>query len=102
MSQRIIETIDSELERLVERFMKNTNLEIATLVEASNKLDFLTINRIGHNMKGTALNYGFKHLADLGRSIEKAGADKDVENIKQLLVSLKDYVARVEIEFAED
>ncbi len=102
MSQRIIETIDSELERLVERFMKNTNLEIATLVEASNKLDFFTINRIGHNMKGSALNYGFKHLADLGRNLEKAGADEDVEKIKQLIVSLKDYVVSVEIKFEED
>ncbi|WP_291327753.1 Hpt domain-containing protein [Desulfovibrio sp. UCD-KL4C] len=99
MSQKIIETIDNELKMLVERFMENTNLEVATLIEASKKSDFLTINRIGHNMKGSALNYGFKHLADLGRSIEKAGANEDVENIKQLLISLKDYVARVEIKF---
>ncbi|SME92231.1 Hpt domain-containing protein [Desulfovibrio gilichinskyi] len=102
MANKIKETINSELERLVGRFMRNTDLEIATLVAAFKKSDFLAINRIGHNIKGTALNYGFKHLAEIGRSIEKAGADEDVENIERLLLCLKDYVVCVEIEFEED
>lgn len=102
MPKIIKETIDSELAKLLDRFMQNTDLEMVTLVEAFNKSDFLSINRIGHNMKGSALNYGFKHLAELGRSIEKAGADKDSGEIKRLLARLKEYVASVEIEFKED
>ncbi|MBI9110370.1 Hpt domain-containing protein [Maridesulfovibrio ferrireducens] len=101
MSKNITEIIDSELKELVSNFMINTDLEIAALDAAFKKSDLATINRLGHNMKGSALNYGFIILAELGRSLERAALDEDIINIDQLLVQLKDYVARVEIVFEE-
>jgi len=99
MAESINETINKDLEILIPTFMDCTCTEIKELENALKlgKLD--DASRMGHNIKGSALNYGFLKLAEIGRQIEISGAENDAPRLYHLLEELKDYVERVEVIF---
>ncbi len=99
MGKRILETISIDLEALIPSFMENTFIEIDALEKAVEDGNCDTAFRMGHNIKGSARNYGFLHLAEIGRKIEIAAADEDMGLVSELLVELKKYVQLVHIEF---
>ncbi|WP_319779735.1 Hpt domain-containing protein [Maridesulfovibrio sp.] len=99
MAGRIVEKIQKDLEGLIPGFMVITEREIEELREALRVGDMKTAARIGHNLKGSALNYGFLHLGNIGRRIESNAALKNVVKVHAELEILKDYVERVEVEF---
>ncbi|CCO24715.1 Hpt domain-containing protein [Maridesulfovibrio hydrothermalis] len=99
MAGKITEEISKDLEVLIPGFMDNTYREIKDL-ETALKCDNLTdVLRIGHNIKGSALNYGFNQLAEIGRGIEISAADKRKRQVYTLLNELKCYAEQVEIIF---
>ncbi|WP_432736036.1 Hpt domain-containing protein [Maridesulfovibrio sp. FT414] len=99
MADIIIEKIERDLEGLVSAFMENTLEEIAVLEKAMAEADLQTAYRMGHNIKGSALNYGFLHLAEIGRAIEIAAGAGELRQVQQLLDQLRNYVRCVEIVF---
>jgi len=48
-------------------------------------------------MKGSGAGYGFDGISEIGKSIEIAGKEQSIENIKKGIENLKDYLRRVEI-----
>lgn len=99
MGKRILETISADLEALISSFMENTFIEISVLEEAVENGNNDVAFRMGHNIKGSARNYGFLHLAEIGRKIEIAAADGDMGLVSELLLELKKYVQVVHVEF---
>ncbi|WP_320169561.1 Hpt domain-containing protein [Maridesulfovibrio sp.] len=99
MTDRIVETIDADLEVLIPSFMGNTMTEIVGLENALKSADFNMLGLLGHNIKGSALNYGFAVLAEIGRGIELAAGVEDLARIEALIADLKDYIGRVEVRF---
>ncbi len=99
MADNIVEKIEVDLEGLIPSFMGNTHREIKELEEALDSGDLITAGRIGHNIKGSAMNYGFKILSGIGRSIEICSSLNKPEQVRQDLDRLKDYLERVEVEF---
>lgn len=99
MVKNITETINIDLEALIPSFMENTFIEIGELEKVVQTGNIDDAFRMGHNIKGSALNYGFLHLAEIGRNIEIAASDGDMKLVSGLLVELKEYVELVHIEF---
>lgn len=99
MTGVIVEHISEDLEVLIPSFMDNTYAEIALLEGAVDTEDMKTVQRLGHNIKGSALNYGFKNLSEIGRKIEIAAGNEDRGQVLSLLDELRMYVKRVEISF---
>ena len=50
--------------------------------------DFESIQRFGHNLKGTAIGYGFPEIEKLGSAIEAAAAKSDVQSVAEQLMAL--------------
>ena len=99
MPEKIIEEVSIGLEPLLSKFMEHTASEVAALeniVASGNMAEAL---RMGHNIKGSALNYGFSILAEIGRNIEISAGNEDMAQLKLLLVDLKKYLKNVEIVF---
>lgn len=96
---KIVEKIDADLQVLISEFMEITHREVKALELALNSGDMETVTRIGHNIKGSALNYGFVKLGGIGRKIESYAARNQPESVRAELGALKDYVKRVEVEF---
>lgn len=99
MTEVIVEHISEDLEVLIPSFMDNTYAEIALLEGAVEAEDLKTVHRLGHNIKGSALNYGFNKLSEIGRKIEIAAGSGDLGRVLSLLEELRMYVKRVEISF---
>ncbi len=98
-SEKIIITVDSDLEDLIPGFLENRNRDIQSMIDAMARDDYAAIAKLGHTMKGVGGGYGFDAITDIGRSIEQAAKDKDPQKIKALLSELSDYLEHVEIVF---
>ncbi|WP_031483454.1 Hpt domain-containing protein [Maridesulfovibrio frigidus] len=101
MIRKNTENIDIDLKELIPGFISNTELEIKALEEAVVNNDMITVNRIGHNIKGTALNYGFVSLAEIGKGLERASDVNDVEKVGALLSWFREYFLTLEIIFED-
>ena len=97
--EKIIVTVDSDLEDLIPGFLENRNLDIKTIYDALARDDYDAIAKLGHSMKGVGGGYGFDTITDIGRSIEQAAKDKNPQKIKASLSELSDYLEHVEIVF---
>jgi len=98
-SEKIIITVDSDLEDLIPGFLENRNQDIKSIFDALTRDDYAAIAKLGHTMKGVGGGYGFDAITDIGRSIEQAAGDKNPQKIKASLNELSDYLERIEIVF---
>lgn len=95
----IVENIAEDLKGLIPDFMEVTYQEIEELRKALDAGDLDSAARIGHNIKGSALNYGFQHLGAIGRRIESKSVQQDFEGVRVEFELLQEYVKQVEVEF---
>ena len=98
---KIIVQVDADLEDLIPEFLDNRREDIRTLTEALSRLDFETIRRIGHSMKGAGGGYGFDAITDRGRAIEEAAKVQNGSVIREEIAALSNYLQRVEVVYEE-
>jgi HPt (histidine-containing phosphotransfer) domain-containing protein len=95
--EKIIVKVDPEIADLVPVFLSNRKKDIENMESCLEAQNFEQIERLGHSMKGSGGGYGFEGITEIGRLIEIAGKEKDVEGIKKGIEDLRDYLDRVEI-----
>ncbi len=95
----VVVLVDSAFEPLIPKFMANRNKEVTTMSEAITKSDFETIRQVAHGMKGVSGSYGFHGMTTIAGRVEDAAKAADGASIRQDLVELKSYLARVEITY---
>lgn len=83
--------------QLIPNFLENRKKDIKEIKESLKTKNFETIERLGHSMKGAGSIYGFDGVSELGKKIESSAKDKDLDEIKNNLAELEDYLNRVEI-----
>ena len=98
-NSKISVTIDIDLVDLIPGFLANRGKDLSTLQSALESLDFTVIQSIGHSLKGVGGGYGFDRMSEIGASIENAARYKHVDQLKELITSYSDYLARVEVSF---
>ncbi len=95
--EKIFVKVDPEIADLIPGFLNNRKEDVNNLESYLEQGDYEQIERLGHSMKGSGAGYGFDGISEIGKSIEIAGKEKDIEGIKEGIVNLKDYLDRVEI-----
>jgi DNA-binding response OmpR family regulator len=73
------------LEALRVEYIRNQTAGLAALAGAINRVDFETLERAAHNLKGTGAAYGFAELTELGRALESAAKHHDIFRADVLL-----------------
>ena len=96
---KIVVHIDRDLEDLIPGFLENRINDIKKLRSAVMANEYDALKSIGHNLKGVGGGYGFARITDLGADIEAAAKVNDIETINELINSLADYLARIEVEY---
>lgn len=97
-SSDIIEVeIDRDLEELIPSYLANRQRDIRDAHEALQKMDFETITRLGHTLKGSGGGYGFDFISALGANLEQSGKDRALEDIKKQVAELTDYLDRLRV-----
>jgi HPt (histidine-containing phosphotransfer) domain-containing protein len=97
--EKIIVSIDPDLEELIPGFLENRVKDIEILKNAAGKRDFAALKSVGHSLKGVGGGYGFAKITELGAGIEASAKDNDMEKINQLISDLADYLQRIEIKY---
>lgn len=94
---KIIVHVDTDLKELVPGFLKSRHRDVKSLLAAVERSDYETIEALGHTMKGDGGGYGFHAITDIGGSLEKAAANKNLQEIRKWVKQLSVYLECVEI-----
>lgn len=89
--------IDPDIQALALEYLKNMRKHLDTLNAALAAKDFERIKSLGHRMKGDGGTYGFDGISDIGRLLEKAGAEKNEGLIAPALQDLTRYLDQVRL-----
>ncbi len=95
--EKIIVSIDADLEDLIPGYLENRRQECETVLQLLDKGDYDAIRVIGHTMKGVGGGYGFDAITDMGRALEEAAKQQDAAAIRQVVSQLEQYLQAIEI-----
>jgi HPt (histidine-containing phosphotransfer) domain-containing protein len=92
---KIIIKVDPDIADLIPGFLENREKDIEKMEDYLKTGNFEEIERLGHSMKGSGAGYGFGGISEIGKAIEIAGKEKDIEAIKEEMQKLRNYLDRV-------
>jgi HPt (histidine-containing phosphotransfer) domain-containing protein len=95
--EKIIIKVDPEIADLIPGFLQNREKDINIMESSLTAQNFEQIERLGHSMKGSGAGYGFDGISEIGKVIEMAAKEKDIEKIRKGIEDLRDYLGRVEL-----
>jgi len=93
--------IPPDLADLAEEYLTNRCADATALGEAARTGDFAGARRRGHNMKGSGAGYGFPHVSELGKRIERAADAGDAAAITRWAEALSEYAERQLVELSQ-
>ena len=100
LDEKIVVHVDPDLADLIPGFLENRQKDVLTLQQALRTGDYATIGKLGHQMKGIGGGYGFDGLTDIGGALEQAAKQGILEEIRNLMQKLVDYLTHVEVSYA--
>ena len=95
--QKELVHVDSSFEPLMPKFLANRKKEVTAMQAAMVELDFETVRKISHGMKGAGGSYGLDRVSEMAAVIEQAAKAADAAIIMREMPRLEDYLARVEV-----
>jgi len=83
------EYFDPSLSHLIPVYLKRREADLVQLEQCLEGSDFEGVYEIGHKIKGTALNYGFGILGEIGVKLENASRQRDEAGLKEAIVDFQ-------------
>lgn len=77
-----------ELRPLIPGFLERREKEVQDLQQMLRAENFSAIRDVGHKLKGTGAGYGFQLLSDLGRTLETAAGQKNLQELQKTVEQL--------------
>ena len=99
MTEKIIIQVERDLKDLMPLFMDTRKRDMEGLAKGLASNDFAALRLIGHGMKGSGGAFGFQLVTDIGDIIEASALENDAATIEQQFTVLRDYMARVEVQY---
>ena len=96
---KIVVTVDADLEELIPGFLENRSKDIQILREALAAQEISKLQSIGHSLKGVGGGYGFDALSEIGAEIEIAAKEQNMDPIEELIDRMADYLGRIDVVF---
>lgn len=86
--------VDTSVISLIPDFLARRSADLDVLRACqSGRASLETVARIGHNLRGSALSYGFPRLSELGALLEEAARIRDLGRIARLADKMEQLVA---------
>jgi CheY-like chemotaxis protein/HPt (histidine-containing phosphotransfer) domain-containing protein len=77
-------------------YLENCRQNGAAMLDALGRVDFRTVEDLGHQMRGSGGMYGFQAITDIGAAIERAAESVDTDASRKWVGELTSYLDRVE------
>lgn len=74
------------------RYMERRKKDLETCLLCLEKENFTELEKVGHQLKGNAVTFGYSELSEIGSHMEKAAARKDVDEIERALEEFSSWV----------
>jgi HPt (histidine-containing phosphotransfer) domain-containing protein len=74
--------------------------DISAARAAVEQLEFQSVRRVGHDLKGEGCAYGFENLSELGEALEDAALRQDSVRALRLITQLSAFFEQVEVEYS--
>jgi HPt (histidine-containing phosphotransfer) domain-containing protein len=78
-------------------FLENRHKDVDDIRRLLREGNMGEIRRLGHSMKGSGGGYGFDEISEIGRDMEEAAKDGNMEEIEKLNNRLAEYLSVVEV-----
>jgi CheY-like chemotaxis protein/HPt (histidine-containing phosphotransfer) domain-containing protein len=85
-------TVIPDFQEIVPSFLNSVRQDIITMTEALRDNNYKKIVELGHRIKGAGGGYGFHHLSEMARSLEKHAEEGNVEEIRRQLEAFSSYL----------
>lgn len=76
----------------VEIYLKRRLVDLQNGQDALKKSDLFILEKIGHQIKGNGISFGFPELSELGEKMEMAAQDKNREKLNILLLQMETWL----------
>jgi response regulator RpfG family c-di-GMP phosphodiesterase len=77
-------------------YLQNCRQNGIAMLDALDRVDFGTVQSLGHQMNGSGGMYGFQAITDIGAAIERAAESVDNDASRKLVRELSSYLDRAE------
>ncbi|MFA5859149.1 MAG: response regulator [Elusimicrobiota bacterium] len=94
--ETVINNTDAQVKELIPFFIQEKNKDLELLKQSLETGDYATIQRIGHNLRGSGTMFGIEQISQLGIKLESAGKDKNPRIIKPLVEQLSVIIVKIE------
>jgi CheY-like chemotaxis protein/HPt (histidine-containing phosphotransfer) domain-containing protein len=84
--------VSKQVQALIPQYLANKQRQIEEARQSLASRDFGPIRRFGHNLKGTGSGYGFPAMEKMGRELERAAVEADIDRIALQLDALHRFV----------
>lgn len=97
MTERFTVAVDADIADLAQDFLRNRASVPKRAAAAAAAHDLALLQRIGHELKGTAGSYGFRELSTIGATLETAATAGNLASAADAIAQMGDYLARVSV-----
>lgn len=79
------------------KYFERRKTDVQKCTEAIAAKDFKFLQKVGHDLKGNALTFGFEPLAAIGENLEIAAIDQNLEEAKSNVTKMNTYLSTVSL-----
>jgi PAS domain S-box-containing protein len=87
---------DPRFARAIPSFLYNSRRNVVLMLEALERGELETVQRLGHSMKGSGTSFGFPTITDIGAALELSAGSADTSASRRWVGELSIYLDRVE------
>ena len=99
IAERVTVAVDPALADIVPRYLQSIRENAECLDRWLQASNFVEIQRVGHNMKGTGAAYGFPAITEIGATIEEAAKECAADKIRSRTRALEAYLSNIAVEY---
>ncbi len=91
-----------DFQEIVPSFLNSVRQDIIAMTEALRDNNYKKIVELGHRIKGAGGGYGFHHISEIARSLEKQAEEGNAEEIQRQLKEFSSYLDSLHIVYKGD
>jgi len=95
--EKIIIYADPDIADEIPWYLGQVKEYTEAIEKAVGNADFESIEDAGHRMKGSGQTFGFDAISEMGKSLEQAAKEKDLDEIGKKVKELSKYIEVVEV-----
>lgn len=91
--------IDPDLNELIPDYLEKRRSEVREFHRLLEQMDFPSIQKLGHKLRGSAGSYGFPILSEAGKEFEDGAKEKDFQRVKRALTLYETVMSRIKVKY---